>query len=369
MDDDFDLFRGHVLDFLDLDLALVLGLEDAVNQHVGGLPIRDFRDGDGGFVHLLDPRTDLDLAAPAAIIVFGAVRKAPRREVRIDVVGLSLEDGDGRVDEFVEIVRQDFRGHADGDAFGPLGQQQREAHRQFGRLLVAAVVGSHPMGQFRVENHLLGKARQPRLDVTCGGVRVAGEDVAPVSLAVHGEAFLPELDEGAEDGRISVRMVLHGLSDDVRHLRVAPVVHLVHRMQHPSLDRLEPVHDVRHRPLQDHVGSVVQEPVLEHAGELELPAVIPQQAGELAAVRRRLVHQLLFLLLGLFRLLFNIVPFFAHNDYFRIRIRNGGAPCGIPASRGPLSQRSTGTPSSGRNPPSPAGPGSPLSSASRRPCR
>ena len=136
------------------------------------------------------------------------------------------------------------------------------------------------MGDLRVEHHFLRELAQAGLDVSRRGVGVAGEDVAPVALAVDREPLLAQLHEGAEDGLVAVGVVLHRLAHDVGDLGVGAVVHAVHRVQDAALHRLEAVHDVRHGPVQDHVGSVVQVPVLEHAGELELACVALQQPVE-----------------------------------------------------------------------------------------
>ena len=273
VDEDVHLVGGHVLDLLDLDLALVLGPEDGIDDVLGVFPVGDFRDGHGVLVDLLDAGAHLDGAAPLALHVLAAVGEAAGREVGIDLVGLAFEDGDGGVEQFVEVVRKNLGCETHTDALRALCEQQREAHRELGRLLVAAVVGVHPVRHLRVEDHLLGELAEPGLDVSRCGVGVAGEDVTPVTLAVHGEAFLAQLDEGAEDGLVAVRVVLHGLADDVGDLGVGAVVHLVHGMQHAPLHGLESVHDVRHGPVQDHVRGVVQVPVLEHAGKLELVCV------------------------------------------------------------------------------------------------
>ena len=79
-------------------------------------------------------------------------------------------------------------------------------------------------------------------------------------------------------------MVLHGLADDVRDLGIAAVIHPVHRVEHAALHRLQSVHDMRYRPLEDYVGGIVQEPVLEHSGELVLPAVAPEKSRKAAFV-------------------------------------------------------------------------------------
>ena len=150
-------------------------------------------------------------------------------------------------------MREYLGGHSDGDSLGALREQERETDREFGRLLVTSVVGCHPIGDLRIEDDLLGEFAQAGLDVTWSRVAVSGKDVTPVSLTVDHKAFLAELHEGSEDGRVTVRVVLHSLSDDVRHLRVASVVHSEHSVKHTSLHRLESVNDVRDGPLQNDV--------------------------------------------------------------------------------------------------------------------
>ena len=54
-------------------------------------------------------------------------------------------------------------------------------------------------------------------------------------------------------------------------------------MQYAPLDGFKPVYDMRNGTLQDHVGGIVQEPVLEHAGKLEVAAVAAEQPVEPSA--------------------------------------------------------------------------------------
>ena len=310
MDDNLHLVGGHVLDFLDVDLLFVPGLEDAVDDGVRGFSVRDFRDGDGGLVHLVDAGTHLHHASPLALVVLGAVGDAAGGEVRQNLVRLPFQDGDGSIQQFVEVVRQNLGGKTRGDAFGSLGQQQRETHRQFGGLLVSAVIGRHPGGDFLVEDHFLGKLGKTGLDVTGSGVGVSGEDVAPVPLAVDEKTFLPQRHQGTQDGGVSVRMVLHGLSHDVGHLGVAAVVHLGHGVQHAALDRLETVHNVRYGTVQNGIRRIIQVPFLEHAGQLVLFAVAAQQPFEFT--RRSSVFSQFFFVV-FFRVL-DVVPIFCHKD-------------------------------------------------------
>ena len=170
-------------------------------------------------------------------------------------------------------MREDLGGHTDCDSLSTLSKQKRETDRKLSRLLVASVVGCHPVGDLRIEDDFLGEFAKAGLDVTGSGVAVTGEDVSPVSLTVDQEAFLSELHEGTQDGSVTVRVVLHRLSDDVRHLGVASVIHPVHRVEHAPLHRFESVNDVRHSPLQNDIRGIVQKPVSEHSRKFVLLAV------------------------------------------------------------------------------------------------
>ncbi len=107
--------------------------------------------------------------------------------------------GDGRVDYLVEVVWQDFRGEADGYALDSLEEQQGELDREGHRLLLAAVVRWHPVGDLGVVERVEGEGGEARLDVTSGCRVVAGEDVAPVSLGVDQQLFLAQLHERVLD--------------------------------------------------------------------------------------------------------------------------------------------------------------------------
>jgi hypothetical protein len=54
-------------------------------------------------------------------------------------------------------------------------------------------------------------------------------------------------------------MVLHRGTDDVGDLVVLPVVGLEEGVEDAPLHRLEPVLDIRYRPVLDYIGGVVEE--------------------------------------------------------------------------------------------------------------
>ena len=146
---DLDLAGGVVADGLGLDLALLDGILDGGGQQLGVDAVGQLADDQRGLVLLLDDGAEADLAA--AFVVFAGIHEGALREVGDELEGLLLEDGDLRLEQFAEIVRQDARGKADGDALRAEHQQERELGGQDDGLLLAAVVGGDEFGQVVVE--------------------------------------------------------------------------------------------------------------------------------------------------------------------------------------------------------------------------
>ena len=79
------------------------------------------------------------------------------REVRIDLVRFVSKYLYGSVDEFVEVMRKNLRGHTYTDTFRTLCKQERESYRKFRRLLVPSVVAVHPVRDAGVEDYFLSE--------------------------------------------------------------------------------------------------------------------------------------------------------------------------------------------------------------------
>ena len=290
---DLDLVGRIVVDLLDFDLAFVVRADDRILDRLGGRAERNFGDRQRPFVDLVDPGAHFDRSAAQSVVIARYVGQPPGRKIRVNFEVAAPEVGDARVDQFVEVMWQDFRCQSDRDALDSLGQQQREFDRQRYRFLIPPVVRQHPFGDFRVEHHVQREFRQPRLDVTRGGGSVAGQHVAPVSLAVDQQVFLPELHQRVTDRGVAVRVVLHRRPDDVRHFVVPAVVQFLHRVQDAPLHRLQPVFDMRHGAFEDHVRCVIQKPVLVHAGQFAPVGFVVGQtsvfsgAGVISSVRFR----------------------------------------------------------------------------------
>ena len=72
----------------------------------------------------------------------------------------------------------------------------------------------------------------------------------------------------------TVGVVLHGLADYVSDLVVLTVVDGFHRMQNTALHGFETILNSRYSAFEYHVRSIVQEPVLVHAGKMILHSII-----------------------------------------------------------------------------------------------
>ena len=255
---------GVVVHLLYLDFLFFVGLQNTVYQHIGGHRIRYLGNDDGlpllVVVHL---GTDTQTTAQCAVVIFRHVDKAAYRGFY----------------QLAEVVRQYIRGECDGDALGALRQQQRELDRQRHRLLLAAVVTWFPLCGFGIVHHLLGELGEASLDITAGGSAVARQDVTPVTLAVHQQVLLPHLHQCVVDGTITVGMVQHRRTHDVRHLGETPVVGLFHGVENTTLHRLQAVVDVRHRAVEDDIGGIVNPVVVEHTVERQCRALTGRLVG------------------------------------------------------------------------------------------
>ena len=315
LDLDIGLCSGLVVDLLDLDLPRLIRLQDRVDEAAGRAGVGQLRDGEGVRVDLLDPCPHLYLPSTLSVAVPGHIDQPPGGEVWIELVRLAAEVADAGLQQLAHIMRQDLAGESDGDTLGALCEEEGKLHRQIDRLLIGSVVRGDVVGDLRGEEDPLGEWRKARLDVTWCRRTVAGEEVAPVSLTLDQELSLPELHKRIADARITMRVELHRLTDDISHLD-QPVLHLRHCVEDPSLHRLQPVRDVGHCPLQDDVRGIGDKPGAIHPRQHivtmavvgpPIPHIVGQ--GRLLFSRRQLllrvgqvICSLLSLLLSIHRL-------------------------------------------------------------------
>ena len=65
-----------------------------------------------------------------------------------------------------------------------------------------------------------------------------------------------------------MRVKLHCLSNDICNLVEAAVIHPLHSVQNTALNRLKAICYMGNGTVQYNIRGIVQEPVLEHSGEL-----------------------------------------------------------------------------------------------------
>ena len=165
----------------------------------------------------------------------------------------------------------------DRDALGAEHEQQRQFAGQGDGLLVAAVVAGHELGDLVVEHFRARQLGQAAFDVTRRGGEVAGEDVAEIALAFDEVALVGQHHQRVADRGVAVRMVLHGVADDVGHLDEPAIVLLVQRPEDAALDRLEAVRQVGDGAVADDVGGVIEEAAVDAA--VERQSILPGTKG------------------------------------------------------------------------------------------
>src|SRR5690606_8036122 len=170
------------------------------------------------------------------------------------------------VHDLPQVVGRDVGGHPDGDAGGAVDEQVGNPGGQHRRLLQRVVeVGDEIDGVLvDVPQHLHGQLREAGFRVAHGRRRVAVYG-AEVAVAVHQRVaeveVLGHAHHGVVDGGVAVGVVFtHDVADDARRLAVLPVgpqAQLVHAVENPPLDRLEPVPHVRQGPVHDDAHRVI----------------------------------------------------------------------------------------------------------------
>ena len=256
-DDDLDLVGRGVLDGLDGDLLAARGLLDGGDERLGRLAEGDLADDDDVGAARFEAGARGDAAV--AVAVLREVEEAAGLEVGQHLERLVLDDGDFGLEQLHEVVREDERREADGDALGAEHEQQRELRGQQQGLLVAPVVAGDELGRLLVEDLVAGELGEAALDVARRGGAVAGVDVAEVALPLDEVALVGEVHEGLADGGVAMRVVLHRVADDVGHLDEASVVLLVEGVEDAPLDGLEAVLDGGDGAVADRVGGELEE--------------------------------------------------------------------------------------------------------------
>src|SRR5262245_14155434 len=239
IDDDAHRLPGagarFVADFADTLNALILHeFADGLAETPARQLIRHFLDDDSGFVALfanVSPSPQNKTASPRAIAFDNArapADDAAGRKIRPRNVLHELIDGGVRVvDEtneavanLAEVVRGDFRRHADRNAVRAVHQQVGELTWQYERLAVLVVIAVDEIHRTPIQilDHFCGDGGQASLRVPHlrGRLSFNGAEVAlTMNQPVPHGPILGHAHEGGVDGAVAVRVIaLHRLADD-----------------------------------------------------------------------------------------------------------------------------------------------------------
>src|SRR5574344_11707 len=259
---------GIILHLASLNFALFHSFQYAIYQCGGSFSERNLLDNQCLIVQLFYLGTHLEYATALTVIIFTHIYTAARREVGIEVELLTVQISNGSITYLTEVMRKYLGRQSHGNSFCTLCQQQRKLDRQRDRLLVTTIVRELPVCGLGIKYCIHSKLTKPCLYISGSSSTVARKDVTPVTLAVNEQILLSQLHQGIADGGITMRMELHGMSHDVRHLIVAPVVHALHGVKDTALHRFETILQMRYGTLQNYIGCIIQKPVLIHAAQM-----------------------------------------------------------------------------------------------------
>jgi hypothetical protein len=183
-----------------------------------------------------------------------------------------LDDVQGGVDHLAQVVGRNVGGHAHGDALRAVDKEVGEAGGQDHRLFVGPVVVGDEVHRLLVDagQQLERQRGQPAFGVAHGRRSFVRPGAPEVAVAVDERVAQAEVldhpDQRVVDGHVTVRVI--GPHDLAHHLgalgvgSVRPQVLAVHRVQDPTVDRLQPVADVGKSPRHDHGHRVLEERAL-----------------------------------------------------------------------------------------------------------
>ena len=136
----FGIFGGVVVNFPDFYLVLLVGFQYGVDDSAGCLSVWNLLDCQGFLINLFDAGTDEQFSTALTVVVAAHIDKTASGEVGIKLHGLVAEHCNTAVEQFVEVVRQNYRVETYGNTFDALSKQQRELYRQVYRFLLTTVV-------------------------------------------------------------------------------------------------------------------------------------------------------------------------------------------------------------------------------------
>ena len=281
--DDAHLVGGFVADFGNaFDLLVVHETRNRLHEHflidlVGNIVYHQNLASRLRFF-VVRVRTDDDAAAARAVAFVNALQTkddAPRGEVGRGHFGNQffnrrfrmVQEMPAGFDGFRQIVRRDIRRHTDGNTCRAVHQKVRQLRREHHGFALRVVEVGNEVHRFFVQivEHRIGNFGQSAFRVTHGRrpVAVDGTEVPLTGHegVAHGEV-LRQAHQRLIRRRVPVRMVFtqHVAHDARAFFRgiIERVVHLVHRVQHAAVHRLEAVPNIGKRSPHDDAHRVIE---------------------------------------------------------------------------------------------------------------
>ena len=156
-DADLHMVAGKVADIGNADLVFICCFFDRSDQAERIGRRRNFPDDQIAPLNV-DFGTQGDFAV--AVIVFAHIHNTALLKIRVELKRFTFQFSDLRLDQLVEVVRQNGRGHTDGDTVTAHHQQTGDFCRQQHRLFFSAVVVGDKFGDVVVEHRFVGKPGQ-----------------------------------------------------------------------------------------------------------------------------------------------------------------------------------------------------------------
>ena len=181
-------------------------------------------------------------------------------------IGL-LDQKNGGIHDFAQVVRRNVGGHADGDAAGAVDQKIRNARGENDRLFAGLIEVRDEIDGFllQVGENVFRNFGQPRFRVPHGrrGIAVHGAEVPlAVDQGIAHVEVLGQANERGIDDRFTVRVVVAGsIAADLGAFAVAAIggqAEVVHGHEDAPLHGLQAVAHVGKRARDDDAHRIVE---------------------------------------------------------------------------------------------------------------
>ncbi len=178
-----------------------------------------------------------------------------------------VDQRDRRIDHFRQIMRRNIRRHSNRNPIRPIHNQVWNTRRKSRRLKRGLVVIRHKIDRIHVDvsQHLAGYLHHAAFGIPHCRRRIAIDRTKialPINHRITQTERLRQPHHGVVNRRVAMRMKhTHRLPHDLGALGVLLVElqpHLVHRVQHASMHRLEAIANIRQCAANNHRHRVVE---------------------------------------------------------------------------------------------------------------